>query len=89
MSSEPFSDLSDEALRQAFRKHTMTGLIASLTLLVVFVIIYFVPLNIPSETARIVTLIIAAASVIFAVWYHLGRRRYYKEFRRRNMSIRG
>lgn len=89
MRSNPFASLSDESLRRAFRKHTIRGLIASLMLLVLFVLFYIFPVIHEPEVARIVMLFIAVVSVAFAVWYHLGRRRYYKEFRRRNMQIRG
>ncbi len=80
---------SNEELRASFRQHTMRGLVISVSLLVVFCIFYFVPMDMQPEAFNFVIIAIAVVSVSLAIWYHLGRRKYYKEFKRRDMRIRG
>lgn len=89
MNNNSLARLTDEELRQAFRKHTIRGLVVSILLLVIFLIIYFTPLETQPAIFSTVIIAIAVISVALAIWYHIGRRRYYKEFRRRNMRIRG
>ncbi len=89
MNSNSLAQLTEEELRRSFHKHTFRGLYVSLALLALFFIIYLVPINVQPEIASAATILIALVSVVLAVWYHMGRRRYYKEFRRRNLMIRG
>lgn len=89
MNNKSLANLTDEELRQAFRKHTLQGLVVSVLLLVIFLIIYFTPMETQPAMFNSIIITIAVISVALAIWYHLGRRRYYKEFRRRNMRIRG
>lgn len=89
MNSNSLAKLTDEELRRSFHKHTFRGLYISLALLGLFFIIYLVPIDVRPAVASTAIIVIALVSVVLAVWYHLGRRRYYKEFRRRNLMIRG
>ncbi|MGB3851513.1 MAG: hypothetical protein WA958_16205 [Tunicatimonas sp.] len=77
-----FNHLSDEALQTRFRQHSVRGMIISLSLLASFLILYFYadPSN-PVVTT--VSVIISAASVALAIWYHVEKRKYVKEFKRR------
>ena len=74
--------LSDEELQAHFRQHSVRGMIISLSLLVSFLILYFYadPAN-PVVTT--LSVIISAASVALAIWYHVEKRKYLKEFKQR------
>ncbi len=80
-----FSSLSDEELQVRFRKHSARGMIISLSLLVSFLILYFYadPAN-PVVTT--LSVIISAASVALAIWYHMEKRKYLKEFKSRRAA---
>ncbi len=77
--------LSDEALQARFRQHSLRGMIISLSLLGSFLILYFYaePGN-PVVTT--VSVVISIASVALAIWYHLEKRKYLKEFKRRRVA---
>lgn len=83
---EKLMQLSDEELRQHFRRHSVRGMIVSLLLLVGFLLLYFFA---DSSNAIIIgaTAVIAAASVLLAIWYHARKRQIFNEFKRRKTTL--
>ncbi|MEQ9443660.1 MAG: hypothetical protein RIG62_31765 [Cyclobacteriaceae bacterium] len=79
---QKITELTDEELRQQFRQHSIRGMIVSLLLLVGFLLIYFFT---DGGNAIIigVTVVIATASVLLAIWYHARKRQFFNEFKRR------
>ncbi len=77
-----FAQFSDQELQARFRKHSIRGMVISLSLLVSFLILYFYadPAN-PVVTT--LSVIISVASVGLAIWYHVEKRKYLKEFKHR------
>ena len=77
-----FEHFSDQELQASFRQHSVRGMIISLSLLVSFLILYFyADPNNPVVTT--ISVIISAASVALAIWYHVEKRKYVQEFKRR------
>ncbi|WKN30879.1 hypothetical protein PZB74_18150 [Porifericola rhodea] len=87
MKKEDLQHLSDEELRQAFRKHNINGIVISLSLMAVFFILYLVPLGIGEVVLYSLFTVLVAASAIFGLWYNFSKRKYYREFRNRQSSI--
>lgn len=83
MNKNELQQLSDEELRQAFRKHNIRGIIISLSLLAVFLVIYFVPLGIGSELQYNIFIGLIILSAGYGLWYNLSKRKYFREFRNR------
>ena len=79
---EKFSSLSNDELQARFRKHSVRGMIISLSLLVSFLILYFYA-DPDNPVVTTLSVIISAASVALAIWYHVEKRKYLKEFKRR------
>lgn len=73
---------SDQDLQARFRQHSVRGMIISLSLLVSFLILYFYA-DLGNPVVTTLSVIISAASVALAIWYHLEKRKYLKEFKRR------
>ena len=73
---------SDQELQVRFRKHSVRGMIISLSLLVSFLILYFYA-DPDNPVVTTLSVIISAASVAMAIWYHVEKRKYIKEFKRR------
>ena len=73
---------SDQELQVRFRKHSVRGMIISLSLLVSFLILYFYA-DPDNPVVTTLSVIISAASVAMAIWYHVEKRKYVKEFKRR------
>ncbi len=76
------SALSDPELQARFRKHSVRGMIISLSLLVSFLILYFYA-DPGNPVVTTLSVIISVASVALAIWYHVEKRKYIKEFKRR------
>lgn len=76
------TQLSDDELRGRFRQHSLRGMMISLSLLVSFLLLYFYadPDNVIITTVFVV---ISVASIALALWYHIEKRKYFKEFKRR------
>lgn len=74
--------LSDQELQARFRKHSVRGMIISLSLLASFLILYFYA-DPDNPVVTTLSVIISAASVGLAIWYHVEKRKYVKEFKRR------
>lgn len=83
MNKEQLKELSDEELRSAFRKHNMQGIVISLSLLVIFMVIYLVPLGISPELMYYLFIGLIALSASFALWFNFSKRKYFREFRAR------
>ena len=79
------AQLSDEELQARFRKHSLHGMIISLSLLVSFLILYFYA-DPDNPVVTTISVIISAASVALAIWYHVEKRKYLKEFKRRRAA---
>ncbi len=77
-----FSSIPDNELRTRFRKHSVRGMIISLSLLVSFLILYFYA-DPDNPVVTTLSVIISAASVALAIWYHVEKRKYLKEFKQR------
>ena len=76
------TQFSDDELQARFRQHSLRGMIISLSLLVSFLLLYYYAD--PSNTViTTVFVVISVASVALAIWYHIEKRKYFKEFRRR------
>lgn len=76
---------SDEELQSRFRQHSLRGMMVSLALLVSFLVLYFYA----DSTNTVVTTVfavISVASIGMAIWYHLEKRKYFKEFKRRRRA---
>lgn len=86
MKKEQLERLSDEELRTAFRKHNINGIIISLTLLAIFLLAYFVPLGIAPQIIYYGFIILVVLSAVFGLWYNISKRKYYREFRRRQIG---
>ena len=73
---------SDGELQARFRQHSLQGMIISLSLLVSFLLLYFYA---DTDNVIITTVftVISVASVALAIWYHVEKRKYFKEFKRR------
>lgn len=84
MNREELKQLSDGELRQAFRKHNIRGIIISLSLLAVFLVIYFIPLGIGADLQYNLFIGLIILSAGFGLWYNISKRKYYKEFGRRD-----
>ena len=76
---------SDEELQTRFRQHSLRGMIISLSLLVSFLLLYFYA-DSTNTVVSTVFVVISVASVGMAVWYHLEKRKYFKEFKRRRSA---
>lgn len=87
MNKEQLERLSDEELRTAFRKHNINGIIVSLVLLTIFLLAYFVPLGIDPQLTYYGFIILVILSAIFGLWYNISKRKYYREFRRRQIGF--
>lgn len=87
MNKSRLQQLSEEELRQEFRKHNIRGIIISLSLLAVFLIIYFIPLGIDPDLQYDLFIGLIVLSAGYGLWYNLSKRKYFKEFRRRNKSF--
>jgi hypothetical protein len=74
--------LSDEVLQNRFRQHSVRGMFISLSLLASFLILYFYA-DPGNPVVTTLSVIISAASVALAIWYHVEKRKYVKEFKRR------
>ncbi len=76
------TQFSDDELQARFRQHSLRGMVISLSLLVSFLLLYFYA---DSDNIIITTVfaVISIASIALALWYHLEKRKYFKEFKRR------
>ena len=74
--------LSDDELQANFRQHSLRGMVISLTLLVSFLALYYLA-DTSNTVVTAVFVVISVASVALAVWYHVEKRKYFKEFKRR------
>jgi len=83
MNKEELQQLSDEELRQAFRKHNIRGIMISLSLLAIFLVIYFLPLGIGAELQYNLFIGLIILSAGYGLWYNLSKRKYFREFRDR------
>lgn len=83
---QKLAEFTDEELRQRFRQHSIRGMIISLLLLVGFLMIYFFA-DTGNSIIIGVTVVIAVASVLLAIWYHARKRQYFNEFKRRKISF--
>ena len=76
------TQFSDDELQASFRKHSLRGMVISLSLLVSFLVLYY-----SAATSNIIVttvfVIISVASVALAIWYHVEKRKYFQEFKRR------
>ena len=79
------TQFSDDELQARFRQHSLRGMIISLSLLVSFLLLYFYadPENVVITT---IFVIISVASIALALWYHVEKRKYFKEFKRRRKA---
>lgn len=84
MNKEKLQQLSDEELRKEFRTHNIRGIIISLALLAIFLVIYFIPLGIDSDLQYNLFIGLIILSAGFGLWYNISKRKYYKEFGRRD-----
>lgn len=87
MNKEQLEKLSDEELRAAFRKHNINGIIISLGLLGIFLLAYFVPLGIDAQLMYYGFIVLVILSAVFGLWYNISKRKYYREFRRREIGF--
>ena len=84
MKKEEIQQLSDDELRQAFRKHNVRGIIISLSLLAIFLVIYFLPLGIGEALQYNLFIGLIVLSAVYGLWYNISKRKYYREFSRRD-----
>ncbi len=87
MKKENLEQLSDDELRATFRKHNIRGVIISLTLLIIFLFFYLVPLGIRPGDLNIIFISLMIISLGFALWYNISKRKYFSEFKRRETSF--
>lgn len=87
MDKEQLQQLSDTELRNAFRKHNINGIIISLALLGIFLIAYLLPLQIDPQLKYYGFLSLIVLSAGFGLWYNISKRKYYREFRRREIGF--
>ncbi|MDF9797103.1 hypothetical protein OKW21_002366 [Catalinimonas alkaloidigena] len=87
MNKEQLEQLSDEELRASFRKHNINGIIISLALLGIFLLVYFIPLGISPELMYYLFLGLIVLSAGFGLWYNFSKRKYFKEFRERDIRF--
>ncbi|WKN40949.1 hypothetical protein [Tunicatimonas pelagia] len=78
--------LTDEELRQQFRQHSIRGMIVSLLLLVGFLLLYFFA-DSENTVIFVVTIVIATASILLAIWYHARKRQIFNELKRRSNKV--
>ena len=76
------AQFSDDELQARFRQHSLRGMIISLSLLVSFLLLYFYA-NPDNLIITVVFAVISVASIAMALWYHIEKRKYFKEFKRR------
>ena len=79
------TQLTDDELQASFRQHSVRGMIISLSLLVSFLLLYFYA-DSENVVVTAVFTIISVASVVLAIWYHVQKRKYFKEFQRRRSA---
>ena len=73
---------SDDELQTRFRQHSLRGMIISLSLLVSFLMLYYFA-DTSNTLITTVFVVISVASIALAIWYHLEKRKYFNEFKRR------
>lgn len=76
------TQFSDDELQARFRQHSLRGMIISLSLLVSFLLLYYY-VDTSNVVVTSIFVVISVASVVLAVWYHVEKRKYFKEFKRR------
>ncbi len=84
MNKEKLQQISDDELRQEFKKHNVRGIIISLSLLAIFLVIYFIPLGIDADLQYDLFIGLIVLSAVYGLWYNISKRKYFKEFRRRD-----
>lgn len=84
MNKEKLQQLSDEELRREFKKHNVRGIVISLSLLAVFLVIYFIPLGIDADLQYDLFIVLIVLSAVYGLWYNISKRKYFKEIGRRN-----
>ncbi|MFP4091596.1 MAG: hypothetical protein ACLFUB_01230 [Cyclobacteriaceae bacterium] len=87
MKKTKLEQLSDEELRKEFRQHNIRGVFLSLLLLGIFLLLYLVPLGIDPALLNNIFIVLILFSAGFGLWYNLRKRKYFKEFRRRNTKF--
>ena len=87
MNNEELHQLSDEELRKAFQKHNIRGIIISLSLLAIFMFLYFFPLGIDGDLRYNLFIGLVVLSAIYGLWYNISKRKYYREFRKRDTRL--
>ena len=76
------TQFSDDELQAQFRRHSVRGMIISLSLLVSFLLLYYYT-DTSNTMITAVFVVISVASIALAIWYHVEKRKYFKEFKRR------
>lgn len=76
------AQFSDDELQAQFRKHSLRGMIISLSLLVSFLLLYYY-VDTSNTVITTVFVVISVASITLAIWYHVEKRKFFKEFKRR------
>ena len=79
------TQLTDDELQASFRQHSLRGMIISLSLLASFLLLYFYA-DSENIVVTVVFVLISVASVVMAVWYHVQKRKFFKEFQRRRAT---
>ena len=83
MQKQGLQNLSDDELRAKFRQHNIRGMVISISLLAIFLFLYFVPLDLDPDIKYNVFIVLIVASGAFGLWYNISKRKYFKEINRR------